>query len=564
MPPTVESAAARVTRALARLREVDRPEIWITLRDPSELTAAAAELDTRVAAGERLPLAGLLVAVKDNIHVAGLPTTAGHPSFLHLPERSATAVERLIAAGALVMGKTNLDQFATGLVGTRSPYGAVRNSRFPERISGGSSSGSAVSVALGIVDFALGTDTAGSGRVPAALNGIIGIKATLGIIPLDGVVPACRSYDCLTAFATTLELATTVMRVMAGPSSLDPTSRAWPADVNLAASTNSRVAVPVPRLLEGLSAERRALFAASVSALETAGVATAEVDIQPLLDCAKLLYDGALVAERYAAYGDFMAQHPDGADPTVARIVSAAAAHAGHALVADQDRVARYKRKALELLDGFDALLTPTTPDHPTLADLEVDPIGANSRMGTFTNFMNLLDLAGVALPAGEASDGLFGVSMIVRSFDDQIAIDLAALLLGEQPTVFPTGGIDLAVFGAHLTGQPLNHQLMSRHARPLGEVATSTDYRMVALPGAVAKPGVVRVAAGEGAQLAGELWSLSPAALGAFLAGLPQPMSLGKIELADGREVLGFGCSFPEGSDITEFGGWREYLARQ
>jgi allophanate hydrolase len=552
----------RVALAFARIREVDRPEIWITLRDEAAVSAEAAGLDARVMAGEALPLAGLLVAVKDNIDVLGLPTTAAHPAFSHLPERGATAVERLIAAGALVLGKTNLDQFATGLVGTRSPYGAVRNSRFPERISGGSSSGSAVAVALGLVDFALGTDTAGSGRVPAALNGIVGVKATLGIIPVDGVVPACRSYDCVTAFATTLSLATSVMRVMAGPSTLDPQSRSWPTDVALSAPANPRVAIPAPRFLEGLGDERRSLFAASIETLRTKGVETAEIDIQPLLDCAKLLYEGALVAERFAAYGEFVAGHPDGADPTVATIVGGAASHLGYRVIADQDRVARYKLEADALLAGFDALLTPTTPDHPTLAELEANPIGANSRMGTFTNFMNLLDMAGVAVPAGETDSGLFGVTVVVRGFDDQVAIDIAALLTSETPTLLPTGGISIAVFGAHLSGQPLNSQLVQRGARHLGPAVTSADYRMFALPGAMPKPGVIRVPAGEGAELEGELWELAPAALGTFLAALPQPMTLGKITLGDGTEVLGFGCSWVEGPDITEFGGWRSYLA--
>lgn len=553
----MSSIADRITRAYARIAEVDRPEVWITLRPEADVLADAAAVDPA------LPLAGLLVAVKDNIDVAGLPTTAAHPDFAYLPERSATAVQRLVDAGAVVLGKTNLDQFATGLVGTRSPYGAVRNSRFPDRISGGSSSGSAVAVALGIVDFALGTDTAGSGRVPAALNGLVGIKSTRGIVPVDGVVPACRSYDCVTVFAPTLALATTVTAVMAGPSELDPVSRPWPADVVLAASPTPRVAIPRAEFLTGLSAERRELFAASVDRLREQGVEIGEIDLAPFLACAKLLYEGALVAERYAAYGDFVASHPEHADPTVARIVTGAAERAGYDVILDQDRVARYRLETDALLAGFDAMLVPTAPEHPTLAEVAAEPIAVNSRMGTFTNFMNLLDMAGVAVPAGETADGLFGVTVVVRGFDDQVAIDLAALLTDESPEVLPTGGIELAIFGAHLRGQPLNHQLVSRGARFVGTTRTSADYRMHALPGPLPKPGVVRVAAGTGTALAGELWSLSPAALGTFLAELPQPMSLGRITLDDGREVLGFSCTFPEGPDISEFGGWANYLAR-
>ncbi|MDQ1588246.1 MAG: allophanate hydrolase, partial [Microbacteriaceae bacterium] len=262
------TAVSRARQAFARIREVGRPEVWITLRDEARVVADAEAIDRRVADGETLPLAGTVFAVKDNIDVTGLPTTAGHPDFSHVPDRSATVIERLVAAGAVVLGKANLDQFATGLVGTRSPYGAVRNSVFPDRISGGSSSGSAVAVALGIADFALGTDTAGSGRVPAALNGIVGIKSTRGIVPVDGVVPACRSYDCVTAFAPTVALATQVTSIMSGVSGLDPVSRAWPADVALSAPPIPRIAIPNPQVLTGLSDERRELFAAAARTLE--------------------------------------------------------------------------------------------------------------------------------------------------------------------------------------------------------------------------------------------------------------------------------------------------------
>jgi allophanate hydrolase len=556
------TAFDRVANAFARIREVDRPEVWITLRDEAEVAAEAAEMDLRVAAGESLPLAGMVCAIKDNIDVAGLPTTAAHPAFSYLPEKSATVVDRLRAAGAIVLGKTNLDQFATGLVGTRSPYGAVRNSVFPDRVSGGSSSGSAVAVALGAVDFSLGTDTAGSGRVPAALNGIVGIKSTRGIVPVDGVVPAGRSYDCVTAFAPTVELATVVTSIISGISDADPVSRAWPTDVALAAPPTPRIAIPAPEFLAALSADRRALFTASVDRLEAAGAVVAEIEITPFLDCAKLLYDGALVAERYAAYGDFITSHPDGADPTVARIVTGAATRHGYDVVKDQDRVANYRLEAERLLAGFSAMLVPTAPEHPTLAAVADDPIGVNSRMGVFTNFMNLLDMAGVAVPAGETDDGLFGVTVVVRGFDDQIAIDLASILTGEAPVVLPSGAIELAVFGAHLGGEPLNGQLVSLGARFVAPTSTSADYRMYALPGALPKPGVVRVEQGSGVPLDGEIWALSPAALGTFLAALPQPMTLGKIVLDDGREVLGFGCAWPLGQDISSFGGWRAYLA--
>lgn len=299
----LDTVTTRVDAAYARIAEVDRPEVWITLRPRSELATEAAELERRVASGESLPLAGLLLAVKDNVDVAGLPTTAACPEFAYTATESAAAVARLVAAGALVLGKTNLDQFATGLVGTRSPYGAVRHATHPELISGGSSSGSAVAVALGIADLAIGTDTAGSGRVPAALHGIVGIKATLGVVPAHGVVPACADYDAVTVFAADLATAVDAARIMAGPEARDPRSRAWPADVRLAASAAPKVAIPRPADLSPLSEPYRQAFTATVDLLRDQGIAVHEVDISPLLDAARLLYDGAIVAERYAAVG---------------------------------------------------------------------------------------------------------------------------------------------------------------------------------------------------------------------------------------------------------------------
>jgi allophanate hydrolase len=552
------SATRRVETALARLAGSDRPEAWIAVRDPGDVLAEAARVDAAVAAGEDLPLAGTVFAAKDNIDVAGLPTTAAAPSFAYAPVRDATAVARLRAAGAICLGKTNLDQFATGLVGTRSPHGAVRAAADPALISGGSSSGSAVAVALGIVDFALGTDTAGSGRVPAALNGLIGIKATLGLVPVDGVVPACASYDCLTVFASDLALATAAMRTMTGPSALDPASRAWPADAPLAAPPVPRVAVPRAAALAPLDPDFQPLWEAAVAECRAAGAEVAAIDVQPLLDAALLLYEGALVAERFAAFG----AHLDGddADPTVAAIVRSAVKFSGADLVADQQRLRAVRREAEALLAGFDALLLPTAPLHPTLDAVAADPIGVNAAMGTYTNFVNLLDMAAVAVPAGGAGTKGFGVSLIVPAFHDQVALDLAARLQHTEAPVYVTEGADLVVFGAHLTGMPLNHQLTDLGARYSGDVRTAPAYRMYALDTVPPKPLVVRTGTG-GASLPGERWRLSPAALGAFLAALPAPMSLGKVELADGTWATGFTAAEASGTDITAAGGWREHL---
>jgi allophanate hydrolase len=554
------SATRRVETALARLAEGERPEAWIAVRVAGDLAAEAARVDAAVAAGEDLPLAGTVFAAKDNIDVAGLPTTAGAPSFAYTPGRDATAVARLRAAGAICLGKTNLDQFATGLVGTRSPYGAVRAAADEALISGGSSSGSAVAVALGIADFALGTDTAGSGRVPAALNGLIGIKATLGLVPVDGVVPACASYDCLTVFAPDLTLATTAMRIMTGPSDADPASRGWPALVPLAAPPAPRIAVPHPAALAPLDPDFQPLWAAAVDRARAAGAEITPVDVQPLLDAALLLYEGALVAERFAAFGAHL--DADDADPTVAAIVRSAVKFSGADLAADQQRLRAIRREAATLLAGFDALMLPTAPLHPTVDAVAADPIGVNAAMGTYTNFVNLLDMAAVAVPAGTAGTKGFGVSLIVPAFHDQVAIDLAARHQHTDPPLYVSEGADLVVFGAHLTGMPLNHQLTDLGARYTGDIVTAPAYRMYALDTVPPKPLVVRTGAG-GASLPGERWRLSPASLGAFLAALPAPMSLGKVELADGTWATGFTAAAPSGEDITAAGGWRKHLSR-
>lgn len=561
------SPADRVDAAYRRIEEVDRPEVWITLRPEAEVRADADAVAARVAAGEPLPLAGLLLAVKDNVDVAGLPTTAACPEFAHRPGATASAVARLVDRGAVVLGKTNLDQFATGLVGTRSPYGAVRSAADPERVSGGSSSGSAVAVALGIADIGIGTDTAGSGRVPAALNRIVGVKATMGLISTHGVVPACADYDCLTVFATDLDLAVTAARAMAAPDPFDPRSRRWPTDVRLAAPGSPRVAAPRPADLAALRPDYREAFERTLTALADGGTAVEHVDISPLLDAARLLYDGALVAERYAAVGAFLAAGPAGADPTVAAIVAAAANTTGHEFAADLDALAHARAAARELLTGFDALVLPTTTEHPTIAAVQRDPIGINRRMGTYTNFCNLLDMAAVAVPGADTATGdPFGVMFVVPAFDDQVAVDLAARLTGVDAPVLVDDGVELAVFGAHLRGQPLHFQLEDLGARFAGTVTTTDAYRLTALDTVPAKPGLVRRGPGLGAPIVGELFRVSTAGLGAFLAALPAPMALTRVELADGRAVVGFSCthdSVAGATDITEFGGWRAYLAR-
>jgi len=573
---TGQTVSERVRAAYARSGEVDRPEIWILLRPLEDVLEDAVAIDRRMAAGEAVPLAGTLFAVKDNIDVAGLPTTAGCPAYAYPAKDDAPAVRRLLDAGSVLLGKTNLDQFATGLVGTRSPYGAVRGSRDPERISGGSSSGSAVAVALGIADLSLGTDTAGSGRVPAAFGGIVGIKPTRGLVPNTGVVPACRTLDCVSIFARELDLARSAMSVITGPDDDDPLSRAWPAGRPLAAPSVARVAVPLPSQLGTMSQAWQRAFAEAVARLVALGTDVVEIDIAPLLAAGSLLYDGSFVAERYAAVGRFIDEHPGEVDPTVATIVSPAKAIPAHQLVADTERLDRAKSRAAALLEGACALMLPTVPEHPRIAEVAADPIGVNARLGVYTTFCNLLDWCAVAVPAGEIpgeaeAPEFFGVSFLAPAFHDAVVADIAERFLraaepevSAEPASEPVDGVGLVVVGAHLSGLSLNHQLTG--ARLLGPVRTAPVYRMFALDTVPPKPGLLRVDHG-GVSVAGELWDVPPLTLATLLAGLPAPMSLGPVQLEDGSLRVGFHCeaiATVGAKDISDFASWPAYLGSE
>jgi len=562
------SAVERVLAAYAAIDAVGRPEIWITLREAADALAEAEAIDARTATGEALALAGLVAAVKDNIDVAGLPTTAGAPSYEYLPARDATSVARLRAAGAVVLGKTNLDQFATGLVGTRSPYGAVRGAWDPERISGGSSSGSAVAVALGLVDFALGTDTAGSGRVPAALNGVVGLKPTRGLIPCTGVVPACRSLDCVTVFARSVPLARRAVAVMAGPDGTDPLATllgsgprgGWQPP----RGGKARLAVPLPSQLTGLADGWAEAFDAAVACLRAAGSEVVAVDIAPLLEAASLLYGGSFVAERYTAVGEHVREHSGliggDLDPVVATIILDAAKHRAAAYFADRERLDRLAVSAADALDGCEALLTPTTTLHPTIAEVRDDPVGVNARLGAYTNFANLLDLAALAVPAGTVAGLPFGIMLTGPAGSDARLAEIAAR--------FDQGDVDLLVVGAHLSGQPLNHELLAAGGMLLGPAATAPAYRLYALDTQPPKPGLVRVEPEQaGASIAGEVWRLPAPGFARFMTGLAAPMAIGKVRLADGRDVLGFLCepaAVRGAADITRAGGWRAWIGRR
>ncbi|GHH74677.1 amidase [Kitasatospora indigofera] len=562
--PADGAAVRRVREAYRRIDEADRPEVWIGLRPRDEVEREAAEVDSRRAAGAHLPLAGTVFAVKGNIDLAGLPTTAGCPSFAYLPEADAPAVARLRAAGSVPIGTTNLDQFATGLVGTRSPYGAVRGAVDPARVSGGSSSGSAVAVALGLVDLALGTDTAGSGRVPAAFNGVVGLKPTGGVVPTTGVVPACRSLDCVSVFARSVDAAELAYGIIADPVPVGPAPRRpgpW------------RIAVPAPEQLGELDEGWPAAYLAAVDRLTAAGAERAGIDLAPFDAVARMLYEGAFVAERYDAVGEFIEKQagaPD-LDPVVRRIITAGRDIPAHRLYRDLAELSRLRDLALAELGEADALLLPTTPGHPTLAEVAADPVGANSRLGRFTNSTNLLGLCALAVPAGQVRGLPFGVMLIGRPHTESRLAVLARLLAAPPapaapPAAVPPGppAVRLAVLGAHLTGQPLNGQLLALGATLARTTRTAPDYRLYALDTAPAKPGLVRVPSG-GASVEAEVWELPAAGLGTLTAALPEPMAIGSVRLADGSRVAGFLCepaALAGAEDITGYGGWRGYLA--
>lgn len=570
-------------QAYRKISDAGRDEVFLHLISEKDALAA---LDDAFSAHPEGELTGAILAVKDNIDVAGMPTTSACPGYEYQPDADAAVVAELRSAGAVIIGKTNLDQFATGLVGTRSPYGAVRHAERPERISGGSSSGSAVAVAMGFVDAALGTDTAGSGRVPAGLHGLVGIKPSLGLVSNEGLVPACKSYDAITVFARITDTASTVMSVMARSGQRDFGSA-------IAVSAPETPVVGIPRELPELNEAWQAAFAAAVEKLQAAGVEVREIDLQPSLDAAKMLYDSALVAERAEAVGEFVTEHEGndsaGLDPTVRTIVLGGTKFSGAEVLAARRELERREQVAKAAWGDVDALMIPTAPFHPDIDTVNADPIAVNSKMGSYTNFCNLFDLCAVAVPAGEASDGgtlgsaapaHFGVTFLAPALADDLIFDIAERFeASDARKENPTSGawladlakerdtlIELTVWGAHLRGQPLNHQLRDLGAVFVRDVTTTDNHRLYALNTTPPKPGLTTSNDESGSAIAGELWHISPAGLGHFLAALPKPMTLGEVDLSDGSATVGFSFSPGElanSTEITEFGGWRAYLAR-
>lgn len=504
-----------------------------------------------------LPLYGIPFAVKDNIDVFGLPTTAACPAFSYDPDADATVVRKLLDAGAICIGKTNLDQFATGLVGVRSPYGIPKNPFHPEFIPGGSSAGSAVAVAAGLVSFSLGTDTAGSGRVPAAFNHLYGFKPTRGLLSNSGVVPACRSLDCISLFATTAADARAVFEVASGFDPEDPFCRMDTGDVQREIRV---LGIPRPDQLEFFGdSGYEACWREALESLVARGFEIVEIDFSPFRDAAKLLYEGPWVAERYLATRAILDENPDAVHPVTRRIIetgklgSAADAFAAHYRLADLRRVSE------RVWENVDAICTPTAGTIYRVQEVLDDPLTTNSNLGYYTNFMNLLDLAGVAVPTGYRSDGLpFGITFVGPAFQDHALLAVAGGGVATSAASF-----DLAVCGAHMSGLALNGQLTERGGRCIKKSSTAPVYRMVALD--EKRPGLVRVSSG-GAALDVEVWSLPMESVGSFLNGIPSPLGLGRVQLADGSDVCGFLCEAVavEGKqDITAWGGWRQFLAK-
>jgi allophanate hydrolase len=577
-----QSPAQTVARSFRRIREHNDPAIFISLREEKDAVAEAEALAARDAAS--LPLFGVPVAVKDNIDVAGLPTTAACPAYSYLPTRDATAVARLRNAGAIIIGKTNLDQFATGLVGVRSPYGIPTNPMRADLIPGGSSSGSAVAVSVGLVPLSLGTDTAGSGRVPAMFNNIVGLKPSLGLVSTTGVVPACRTLDCVSVFSLTVDDAMTALAAMAGPDSSDPFSRN---------RTLGRMS-PFPQGLRlGVPREGQLIFfgdkaqeAAYMAAIERWGALGATLmpfDLEPFYETARLLYEGPWVAERYLVVRNLLASSPDAIHPVTREITIAGSRLSAADAFAALYRLQALRRTAEHAFAGIDALVLPTAPTAYSTAQVLANPIELNSRLGTYTNFVNLLDLCGLALPSAIRPDEIpFGITLLApagqdallasigRVFQAQTRLTLGAKGIARPPLAdldlaLRGDEIPIAVVGAHLSGMALNGELKARSGRLIEVTSTAPDYRLYALSTTPPKPGMLRVEAGKGASVELELWALPAAEFAKFVAAIPPPLSIGTVRLKDGRGVKGFiveAADIAGARDISTFGGWRAFMA--
>jgi allophanate hydrolase len=562
-----------------RIKASENNPIWIYLIPEETAKAATRALSDLT----NKPLFGIPFAVKDNIDVANLPTTAACPEFGHVAEENATVVQRLLDEGAILIGKTNLDQFATGLVGVRSPYGACRNPFNPDYISGGSSSGSALAVAAGLVSFSLGTDTAGSGRVPAAFANIVGLKPTKGVLSTRGVVPACRSLDCVSIFSLTPDDAETVFAVTATYDSQDSYSRQYHPTATPVKSWH--IGVPPDLQLDQVEDQYHTLFTEAVNRFRSLGHTIVTIDAKPFLEAANLLYGGPWVAERFAAVGAFIKDHLNSVHPVVREIILGGEKFTAVDAFNSQYRLEQLRQETLPVWESIDVLLLPTAPNIYCIREIEQEPVSLNSRLGIFTNFTNLLDLAAIAIPGGFRSDGLpFGITLLSPAFSEarlfalvkpylqSLRPDLGATKAAypdtqPQPDGFQTrpDGVMLAVVGAHLTGEPLNYQLTDLSARFVARTRTAAIYRLFALQStSPSKPGLVRVDPESGSSVDIEVWEIPVPQFGNFIQNVVPPLSIGTVHLENGQSVKGFLCEgvATDGAlDITEFGGWKNYL---
>ncbi|MEI7431188.1 MAG: allophanate hydrolase [Betaproteobacteria bacterium] len=581
----------QLSACLQRARTSSPPSTWIYLATAEDLAAQLDHLeslqrgmpdyDTLI---ENYPLFGVPFAAKDNIDIAGKPTTAACPAYQYSAKTSAKVIRRLQAAGAVWIGKTNLDQFATGLVGTRSPYGQPSSVFNADYISGGSSSGSAVAVAACLVAFSLGTDTAGSGRVPAGFNQLVGLKPTPGRVGSSGVVPACRTLDCVSIFALTVDDAAQVLAVIEGDDPDDSYSHFAPGLASWIAGP-LRIGIPREVQLEAASGYHGPYLAALEQARQL-GHTLVPTDFTLLHQTAQLLYFGPWVAERHSVVESLMQSQPQALDPVVQQVISIATNFSATDTFRAQYALKGFQQQAAALWDEVDLLLVPTAPMHPRHSEVAADPLTTNSALGTYTNFVNLLGWCALALPAGQTANGMpFGVTFIAPANHDAALAEFGAgwqssldLPLGgsklrpsalntistppHKPAVQPT--LPVAVVGAHLSGMPLNSQLTERGARLLKKTTTAANYRLYALPGTTPpKPGLVRVPSG-GHAIELEVWDVPLVNIGSFLALIPAPLGLGSIELNDGQQVHGFlceSCAVEQAPDVSHFGGWRNYL---
>ncbi len=575
-----------VELVLDRIASSTDEGIWISRREPEKLRDDARQLELRYASTKRPPLYGIPFGVKDTIDVAAVPTTAACADFAYVPQRSASVVERLVAAGALYVGKTNLDQFATGLVGVRSPYGIPKNPFDPAYVTGGSSSGSAAAVTRGQVSFALATDTAGSGRVPAAFNSIVGLKPSRGLLSTRGLVPACQSIDCMTVMSLTCDDALDVATVASGFDVADPFSRpeatrfSWRGSVT---TKGLRLAIARADDLQFIDDLSRQAFASACRHLESMGVVLEEIDMAAFYEAGQLLYGGPWVSERLSGLESFRQEHPESILPVIRAILDDGKRYGSTDVFRAIHRMAELRRTTQQVWDRVQGLVLPTAPGHPKIEEVLRDPIGLNARLGRYTTFANLLDLAAVSVPSGMRQDGLpSAVTFLGPWGRDPFLLALGSafhasvgLTLGatgwayprreQAPVAAPVGFLPLVVVGAHLSGQPLNHQLTERGGTFVRRACTASHYRLYALPETVPpKPGLVRITQGGGAAIEVEVWALPMETVGSFIAGIAAPLAIGSSELEDGVRAHGFLCessAVDRARDISSFGGWRAYL---